>query len=189
MATAKRPALKVAKGEHWKELKLKLGKNKKHYAISNQGRIASYKDILENGFLLKARPTQGYPSVTLTSAEGKHNLYLHRLVAQYFCGVKSKQHTFVLHRDHKKENNKFSNLVWATQAEQIAHAKKDPNVLKHISPEKGPKLTAAKVKQIKTDLFKSKVQPTLKRLAKKYRVSDMQIHRIKTGENWSHVKV
>jgi hypothetical protein len=27
----------------------------------------------------------------------------------------------------------------------------------------------------------------LKALAKKFHVSDMQIHRIKTGENWSHV--
>jgi len=189
MASVKRPALKVAKGEHWKELKLKVGKHRKHYAISDHGRIASYKESLENGYLLKARPTQGYPSVTVTSAAGKHNLYIHRLVAEYFCVLKSSKHRFVLHKDHKKENNKALNLLWATQEQQIAHARKDPNVLKHISPEKGPKLNAEKVKQIKVELFKTKVQPTLKRLAKKYKVSDMQIHRIKTGENWSHVKI
>ena len=66
---------------------------------------------------------------------------------------------------------------------------KDPNVIVRMNPDEGPKLTADKVKQIKVALFKSKKQPTLKALAKKFRVSDMQIHRIKTGENWSHVKV
>lgn len=189
MATEKRPALRVLKSERWKELKLKHGKNQKRYAISDLGRIASYKIKFEEGMLLKARPTQGYPSVTITSLAGKHNLYIHRLVGQYFCTQKSKKHSFVLHKDHKKENNKAKNLLWATQDEQIAHAKKDPNVLKHISPEKGPKLTADRVRQIKQELFKGKNPPTLKKLAKKYRVSDMQIHRIKIGENWSHVKV
>lgn len=189
MATAKRPALTVLKGEHWKNIRLKLSKTQKRYAISDLGRVASYKQKLVDGHLLKARPTQGYPSVTITSAKGKHNLYIHRLVGEYFCNRKSKKHSFVLHKDHVKENNKAANLVWATLEEQIAHAKKDPNVLKHISPEKGPKLTAVKVKEIKKELFKSKVPPTLKKLAKKYRVSDMQIHRIKIGENWSHVKI
>lgn len=189
MATAKRPALKVLKGEHWKELKLKPNKNQKHYSISDFGRIASFKTELVEGMLLKARPTQGYPSVTITSAEGKHNLYIHRLVGQYFCKQKSSKHKFVLHKDHKKENNKATNLIWATQQEQIAHAKKDPNVLKHISPEKGPKLTADKVRLIKGELLKTKNPPTLKKLAKKFKVSDMQIHRIKIGENWGHVKI
>ncbi|NBW35810.1 MAG: hypothetical protein EBR30_12475 [Cytophagia bacterium] len=189
MTKLKRPAFKTLKGEQWKEIKLKQGKNQKRYSISDLGRIASFKTTLEEGQLLKARPTQGYPSVTITSSEGKHNLYIHRLVGEYFCKPKSKQHIFVLHKDHKKDNNKASNLIWATQEEQINHARKDPNVLKHISPLKGPKLTADRVRLIKTDLFKSKEAPTLKKLAKKYRVSDMQIHRIKVGENWGHVKV
>lgn len=189
MTKAKRPALKPLKGERWKELKLKQGKNQKRYSISDLGRIASFKTKLEEGQLLKARPTQGYPSVTITSLVGKHNLYIHRLVGEYFCKQKTKNHSFVLHKDHKKENNKANNLFWATQEEQIKHARKDPNVLKHISPAKGPKLTADRVRLIKLDLFKSKEAPTLKKLAKKYRVSDMQIHRIKIGENWSHVRV
>jgi hypothetical protein len=65
---------------------------------------------------------------------------------------------------------------------------KDPNVLIRQNPEEGPKLNATKVRQIKRSL-NSKKQPTLKALAKQFKVSDMQIHRIKTGENWSHVKI
>ena len=64
-----------------------------------------------------------------------------------------------------------------------------PNVLIRMTPEEGPKLTADKVKKIKLALFRSKKQPTLKMLAKQFKVSDMQIHRIKIGENWGHVKI
>jgi len=32
-------------------------------------------------------------------------------------------------------------------------------------------------------------EKTLKEIAGKFNVSDMQIHRIKTGENWRHIKV
>ena len=34
-----------------------------------------------------------------------------------------------------------------------------------------------------------KEKKTLKAIAKKFNVSDMQIHRIKTKENWAHVKI
>ena len=47
------------------------------------------------------------------------------------------------------------------------------------------KLTVEKVKQIKLLLSNGK---SLKAIAAKYKVSDMQIHRIKTGENWKQVK-
>jgi len=42
------------------------------------------------------------------------------------------------------------------------------------------------VKVIKQMLKEKK---TLKAIAKKFNVSDMQIHRIKTKENWAHVKI
>jgi uncharacterized protein YjcR len=40
---------------------------------------------------------------------------------------------------------------------------------------------------IKRKLLNGKTR--LKMIAKQFGVSDMQIHRIKTGENWSHVKI
>lgn len=98
------------------------------------------------------------------------------------------KHTFVIHIDHKKENNRSGNLRWVKHETQIEHALKDPNVLMRQNPEEGPKLNASKVKQIKRAL-QSKKQPTLKALARQFKVSDMQIHRIKTGENWSHITV
>jgi len=183
------PHLKFLNGESWKELKLKKGITTKRYAVSNKGRIVSFKTTIEESYLLTPRLTQGYPSITIGRASARQNYYVHRVVATYFCKQAHANHNFVIHLDHKKENNKASNLKWVKQETQIEHAKKDPNVLIRMTPEEGPKLTADKVRKIKLALFKSKKPPTLKMLAAKFKVSDMQIHRIKVGENWSHVKI
>src|SRR5436190_15035985 len=188
MATKKTNSIKSLAGESWKELRLKKGITTKRYAISNRGRIVSFKTKIEEGYILRPRLTQGYPSVTIGREANRQNYYLHRLVAEYFTKRPSAKHNFVIHKDHVKENNKAGNLTWVTHETQIAHALKDPNVLIRQNPEEGPKLNAAKVRQIKRSL-NSKKQPTLKALAKQFKVSDMQIHRIKTGENWSHVKI
>ena len=188
MATKKNTSIKPLAGERWKELALKRGVTTKRYAISNRGRIVSFKTKIEEGYVLRPRLTQGYPSVTIGREANRQNYYLHRLVAEYFTKRPSTKHNFVIHLDHVKENNKAENLRWVKHETQIEHALKDPNVLLRQNPEEGPKLNAAKVRQIKRAL-NSKKQPTLKALAKQFRVSDMQIHRIKTGENWSHISV
>lgn len=189
MATTKKNStIKPLVGERWKELELKKGVSTKRYAISNKGRIVSFKTKIEEGYLLRPRLTQGYPSVTIGREANRQNYYLHRLVAEYFSKKPSNKHNFVIHLDHKKENNKADNLKWVTHEAQIAHALGDPNVLLRQNPDAGPKLNVNKVRLIKKAL-KAKNQPTLKALAKQFKVSDMQIHRIKTGENWSHVTV
>jgi hypothetical protein len=188
MATTKKNTVKPLAGERWKELALKKGVTTKRYAISSRGRIVSFKTKIEEGYILRPRLTQGYPSVTIGREANRQNYYLHRLVAEYFTKKPSVKHTFVIHLDHVKENNKAANLKWVKHEDQIAHALKDPNVLSRQNPEEGPKLNAAKVRQIKRAL-NAKKTPTLKALAKQFKVSDMQIHRIKTGENWSHVTI
>jgi len=188
MAITKKKTIKPLAGERWKELELKKGVTTKRYAVSNRGRIVSFKTKVEEGYLLRPRLTQGYPSVTIGREANRQNYYLHRLVAEYFNKKTSAKHAFVIHLDHVKENNNADNLKWVTHEAQIAHALSDPNVVERQNPAEGPKLNAAKVKQIKRAL-KAKNTPTLKALAKQFKVSDMQIHRIKTGENWSHVEV
>lgn len=186
--TKKKSTIKPLAGERWKELELRKGVTTKRYAISNRGRIVSFKGKVEDGYLLRPRLTQGYPSVTIGREANRQNYYLHRLVAEYFVKKPSPRHAFVIHLDHVKENNRADNLKWVTHEAQIEHALNDPNVLVRQNPEEGPKLNASKVRQIKRAL-KAKNQPTLKALARQFKVSDMQIHRIKTGENWSHVTV
>jgi hypothetical protein len=181
--------IKTLSGERWKELKLKKGTSRKRYAISNMGRLVSFSEKIDDGYVLRHGRTQGYPSVSIGKIGKRQNFYIHRLVAEYFAQKGSAKNTFVIHLDHKKENNKSSNLKWVSQENQIKHAMKDPNVIARLNSDEGKKLNIDKVRQIKVALFKSKKQPTLKSLAKRFKVSDMQIHRIKTGENWSRVKV
>src|SRR5688500_13798116 len=128
MATSK-TTVKFLAGERWKELALKKGVTTKRYAISNRGRIVSFKTKIEEGYILRPRLTQGYPSVTIGREANRQNYYLHRLVAEYFSKKPSAKHSFVIHIAHKKENNKAENLKWVKHEDQIAHALKDPNVL------------------------------------------------------------
>ena len=106
---------------------------------------------------------------------------------QIFCNRPSKKHSFVIHLDHKKENNKSKNLKWVTHPTQIEHAKKDPAFLAQLKPTVGKKLNASKVMMIKKKLKAGKT--TMKVLAKQYGISEMQLYRIKSGENWSHIKI
>ena len=184
----KNGTIKSLAGERWKELELKKGVTTKRYAISNRGRIVSFKNKIDDGYVLRPRLTQGYPSVTIGREANRQNYYLHRLVAEYFLKQPSGRHNFVIHVDHIKDNNSVDNLKWVRHETQIEHALTDPNVVVRQNPAAGPKLNTSKVKQIKRAL-QSKKQPTLKALARQFKVSDMQIHRIKTGENWSHVVV
>src|SRR5690606_11967669 len=115
------------------------------------------------------------------------NYYIHRLVAEQFCRKPSPRHNFVIHLDHKKENNLASNLRWVTHATQIEHAKKDPAFLAQLTPYQGKKLNADRVKVIKRKLASGRTR--MKILAKQFGISEMQLYRIKSGENWSHVNI
>src|SRR6478752_3716858 len=110
MATATQPKLKFLAAERWKELKLKRGTTTKRYAVSDKGRIVSFKTKIEEGYILKPRLTQGYPSITIGREDTRQNYYIHRLVAEYFCKQTNPKYNFVIHVDHKKENNKATNL-------------------------------------------------------------------------------
>lgn len=173
--------------ERWKELPTKKGATQKRYAISNHGRIASYIDKVEEGTILKTRLTQRYPSITIKVGGKNINYYIHRLVAEQFVRRPSPRHNFVIHLDHKKENNLASNLKWVTHAVQIEHAKKDPAFLAQLTPYQGKKLNADRVKVIKRKLATGRTR--MKILAKQFGISEMQLYRIKSGENWSHVKI
>jgi len=121
-----------------------------------------------------------------------HSL-IHRLVADYFCTPKSPKHTVVGHLDYDKMNNKASNLKWMTPAENYKHQQSSPYVIAEKKDRvtlykdhpRGAKLTVDKVRAIKQSLKEGK---KIESLAKKFKISDTQILRIKRGENWGSVK-
>lgn len=186
--------IKKLEGERWKEADFPNSLKKK-YAISNKGRLGSYTtNLFRDGNLLKGSLQEGYKimrySVTSRKQKRYEFVFFHTLVAMYFCKQKSPLHKKVVFKDFNRKNLDASNLKWVTVTEQNKHSFESPAYIKASrrlrEPVKGPRLDIEKVRKIKLALQKGN---TLKDLALKYKVSDMQIHRIKTGENWGHVKV
>jgi NUMOD4 motif len=186
--------IKSLSGEAWKPLPLKGGKtSRKKYAVSSHGRIASYaENISEDGKLLNGSLTTGYRTLNLHRPGNNGTLYIHREVARLFVKKPSSRHAYVIHNNHNKLDNKASNLKWATKDEMIAHQQGSPLKIAYkkvqASRTKGLKLTATQVKAIKTTLENPRRKITIRQLAEKYSVSEMSLYRIKSGENWSHVK-
>jgi hypothetical protein len=117
----------------------------------------------------------------------------HRLVAEYFLTDRSLSKTIVAHADFDKLNNNVKNLKWMTPQENYAHQKNSPFVIEERERRivYGPasstsvKLTVTKVMLLKKMLNEGR--KTVKQLAKQFKVSDMQIIRIRRGENWSAI--
>lgn len=122
-----------------------------------------------------------------------YHALVHRLVAEYFLLKHKPEQTVVAHLDYKKLNNRADNLKWMSPEENYKHQQKSPLVIKekkdrkqNVRPNpKVAKLTIEKVKQLKKMLNQGK---SVKSLVKQFKVSDMQVYRIKRGENWGHVK-
>jgi hypothetical protein len=190
--------IKKNPGEIWKPLQFPGWKQlRKRYAVSNLGRAASYdKDVLEDGKLLNGSLTTGYRTLNLHRPGNKGTIYIHREVAKLFCNKKSSKHKYVIHLNHKKLDNNTKNLRWAALEEMAAHQQSSPEKIAYkeqqrikASTSKGLKLTPTQVKTIKKIIGDPKRKITYKQLANKYKVSEMTLYRIRSGENWGLVKV
>ncbi|MBS1928458.1 MAG: HNH endonuclease [Bacteroidetes bacterium] len=118
---------------------------------------------------------------------------VHRLVAENFLTPPSPEHTFVAHLNYDKLNNIVSNLSWMTREENVAHQQKSPYVIAQkrkrkendSSNTKVSKLTLTQVMFLKKLLNEGK---TIASLARKFKVTQTQIIRIKKNENWASVE-
>lgn len=168
-----------------KAIRLPIKKSVKgfSYAITNYGRAIQYITTPEEGVFLKGSSVEGYPALAIRLKGFRKTYLIHRLVAEYFLKRPSPQHKFVIHLNNKKDDNYVHNLKWTTIKEQQEHVIKNRRD-KHLG---NYKLTEERVRLIKRKMLTGKTR--LKIIAKQFGVSDMQIHRIKTGENWGHVKI
>jgi predicted DNA binding CopG/RHH family protein len=186
--------IKKVAGEVWKQTMFDGHKSlTKKYAVSSLGRAASFtKNVLEDGKLLIGSITSGYNTINMHLETGNITIYIHREVAKNFCKKKSPKYKYVIHKNHKKNDNKASNLQWTTLEEMSAHQQKSPKKIafKKLQANKsvGLKLNQQQVKAIKDQLDNPKRKLTIKKIAEKYKVSEMSIYRIKSGESWSHIK-
>jgi NUMOD4 motif len=180
-------------GESWKQLNFSGWKKQRNrYAVSNRGRLASYKmNLPEDGKLLNGSLTTGYRTLNLHRPGEKGTLYLHREIAKLFLKKPSRNHRYVIHLNHKKQDNNTRNLRWVTAEEMTAHQQKSPGKIAYrkIQAKRtiGMKLTATQVKQIKKIIGNPKRTITMKKLAARYKISEMTLYRIKSGENWGRI--
>ncbi len=181
--------------EQWREIVFEdeniADRERDTLLISSFGRIKSFKgkrkgETVNEGRLLKGSKINGYATISLKTKNGnRRSKYIHKLVAQTFMGNDRKEEQIhIIHIDYDKTNNKVSNLKWATRQEALTHQHKNPLIKRKIY-----KLTEGRVKIIKKKLLDPKRKTRIKMIAKQFGVSEMQLYRIKSGENWGHVKV
>ncbi|MBS1732365.1 MAG: hypothetical protein JST02_03630 [Bacteroidetes bacterium] len=186
--------IKKNPGEIWKQMQFAGYKQlRKKYAVSNMGRAASYAvDVMTDGKLLNGSLTSGYRTLNLHVENGNGTIYIHREVAKLFNKKKSPKHKFVIHLNHKKNDNSAKNLKWATMEEVSDHQQSSPQKIAYKKRQAnrtvGLKLTATQVKTIKDMINNPKRKLTYKQMAEKYDVSEMTLYRIKSGENWGRIK-
>src|SRR5689334_565690 len=115
--------IKKIPGEEWKALQFPGWKQlRKKYALSSQGRIASYTDdIHKDGKLLEGSLTTGYKTLNLHRPGNNGTLYIHREIARLFFKRPSAKYRYVVHINHDKLDNSVKNLKWATLDEMIEH--------------------------------------------------------------------
>ena len=185
--------IKKMASEIWKPLSFPGWRQlRNRYAVSNQGRIASYKkNVLDDGKILSGSLTTGYRTLNLHRPDNKGTLYIHREMAKLFLKKPSPKHKYVIHKNHKKLDNNIKNLRWATLEQMIDHQQGSPAKIaykvKQANRTEGLKLTASQVKKIKSILSSKNRKITIKKLAENYGVSEMTMYRIKSGENWGRI--
>jgi DNA-binding Xre family transcriptional regulator len=180
--------------EIWKPVTYIKGKTSKKYAVSSKGRLASYDKNIEDRYVLKQHLNGGFPMATI-HVEGKSRaLFSHQAIGASFLKKHSPKCKFVIHLDHNKANNDISNLKWATKDEQVEHSKKSPYVLqaaarKVYTGATARKLDEKKVIALKKEIWNPKRKASLKQIAAKYGIAEMNLYRIKNGELWFHVHI
>ncbi|MDG5799638.1 NUMOD4 domain-containing protein [Marinilabiliaceae bacterium ANBcel2] len=182
--------------EKWRQIEFPKKALKKSYAISNYGRVASFvTDLKKDGRLIKGGTLKGYKTLPLRPFGKSTTYYIHKLVAEYFLNKPDNSYIYVIHLDFNKGNNFVDNLKWANKKETFAHQQKNPSVIegreknRKRKPTEGPKLTSTQVMRLKKKLLDPNRKTKLRIIAKQFGVSEMQLHRIRKGENWSHIKI
>ncbi len=161
----------------------------KKYEVSNYGRIKSYCYDKEKGRIVKPGIIKGFQNVSFLSNGKKKSFLVHKITAELFVGKTADNQDTVIHLDWNKGNNHCSNLKWVTKDEAYKRMFDRLHERRRNCKEKiitYSKLTEDDVVMIKSMLQRGITQNVI---AKLFCVSEMQITRIKRGENWAHVTV
>lgn len=179
--------LKNLRNEVWQPFSQTTWDENEHIFVSNYGRV---KKEQPNGefSLVKCYPAGGYLMFFYRKKTGKtSSLYVHRVVAELFVDNPNKNE-LVIHKDYDKTNNRAENLSWVSRKEVTAHNLLNPKVIESkINKRTNYKLSEAKVRLLKRKIFDPNRKTRYKMIAKQFGISEMQLYRIKSGENWGHI--
>jgi hypothetical protein len=175
--------------EEWKDINLEDIENCDKYKVSNYGRIKSFINDPKNGKILKPSLISGYQVITLRKKDKTRiKKYVHKIVAEAFIEKQTPDHKFVIHNDFNKTNNFHKNLIWATKKEKEDHQLLNPAWVATKGQITNSKLTEAKVKLLKKKINDPNRKTRLKMIARQFGISEMQLYRIKRGENWNKIE-
>lgn len=123
-------AFKLLAGEIFKPIKFsfKSALLRNQYAVSNKGRLVSFRVEIGDGKILNGTLIQGYKTFKAKPNGENITLFVHKIVAENFVKKTSKKAEFVIHLDHNKTNNKAENLLWVTRTELSEHLKQSPKL-------------------------------------------------------------
>ena len=177
---------KKLEDEEWREVS---GSNNLYW-VSSYGRVKSFLVKKDTGHILKPAAVKNFKFIQLLYNGKINRFYIHKLVAKVWLNRPSEKHTIVTHLDRNLRNNHFSNLQWLTPEEA---GKRNGEYYKKIFTGKTlpgerhhTKLKVSDVIHLKKMLLRGVPQS---KIAKMFCVSEMQITRIKRGENWGDVKI
>ena len=183
-----------SKKEIWKPILIDGHKPTVPYMISNFGRFGVQKDKGDGVELRRFKPSGGYYRYNTRQNGNNKAIFVFKEVAKAFLKKPSPKHKFIIHKDHNYLNDKVENLKWATASEHRAHTAQSPNSKKArenraIHKSRHSKLLNEKTAlALKTMIWDPKRKLSLKQIAEKFGVSEMQIYRIKNGEFWYHIR-
>jgi len=177
--------LKKIENEVWRE----VPESNNRYHVSNYGRVKSFAYNKKNGQVLKTHLIKGFKTVHLNLDKKSQTFYLHKLVAEIWISKPSDDYVFVTHLDGNIINNHVSNLSWMTKETLMNHHRELRQKQSFAKP--ASYINNSKLKEPDVVLLKSMLQRgvTQAYIAKMFCISEMQVTRIKRGENWGHVQI
>jgi hypothetical protein len=184
----------MSKKEIWKLISFKGKKPGIPYAVSNLGRFGVMRG--KNNIDVRTfKPQNGTHRYNYKLNGESKAIFIYKEVARAFVKQPSSKHSMIIRKDHNYLNHSADNLKWVTPQEHKMHVTFSPN---SVTARKRKAITISgtakvfdekKAKEVKKLIWDPKRTMTYKQIAKKYKVSEMQIYRIKNGELWFHVKV
>lgn len=180
-----RRKLRKIDDEVWRDVPKSYGV----YQVSNYGRVKSFSIYKTEGRILKGDIINGFILIRLKIENIKRAFYLHKLVAEVWLPRPSDKHTYVTHLDGKLKNNRVANLEWHTK-ESLTEKHRELSRLRDPNNKRKKIINNSKLLDTDVMLLKSMLKrgvPQVK-IAKMFCISEMQVTRIKRGENWGHIE-